>query len=116
MESASCKPVAAAGIARDAHAPMAVGAEGLLLMAAHTAGIVLPCRLGMHRQKVVGMNLARAHTAIVAVGAKIFAMATAAESAVIGGYLLVALEPVGGVRGVVKPSGRLEIPRVERGF
>lgn len=113
MESSSREPVAAARIARHAHAPVAVGAESLLLVAAHTAGIVLARRLGMHRKKVVGMNLARPDAAIMAVGAKILAVATAAESAVVCGNLLVALQPIGGVRRVVQPPRRLKIARRE---
>src|SRR6185503_6927982 len=63
VEAAAGEAVAARRGAGDAGAAVAVRADRLLLMARDAARVVLPRRLRVHREPVVGVDLARAHLA-----------------------------------------------------
>ena len=95
----------------DADAHVAVEAEALLAVAA-LALLRLHARLdGVHVQVVVRVDAARAHAAVVAVGAEVLLVAVGAELRVVGGDRLVALDEVGRVLGVVQPARRQERAR-----
>jgi len=80
---------------------MAAQAERLLAVAAGAFLLILAGRDWVHVEPIVRVNAARADSAVVAVGAVLFAVAVGAKAAVIARDLLVAKDPIWTVPGVV---------------
>ena len=116
MEAAARKAVGTGGIARDAHATMAIGAKTLQVVAADAARVVLARRLGVQGDPIVGMHVARTNSAIVAIVAPFAGVATGTELAVGSCNALVACQPVWRVGGTMEPLRRLQRPGRELGL
>ena len=97
----------------DAGALMAGQAKGLLAVAARAFLLVFARRDGMHRDEVVRVHIARTHAAVVTIGAILFAVAIAAEAAVVAGDEFVPIQPIRTVARIMEPSRRRERAGVE---
>src|SRR5262249_53738064 len=102
---AAVHAVAGGAAHRDPHPLVARHAEGLLAVAAGAALRLLTCLDGMHRKVIVGMDVARAHTTVVTVGAKLLFVAVGAELRVIRGHEAVPFYEVRRMPRVVEPAG-----------
>jgi len=89
-------------------------AKGLLLVAARAARVVLARGHRVLAQEVVGVNLARAHVAVVAADAEPLLMAGRAEFTVVPRDALVALDEVRAVAGVIQPRRRKQLAARKR--
>ena len=101
METPAFDEVADGTALGDACSLVTRKAERLLLMAARAARAVLARRLGVQRQEVVRMRLARAHATVVAISAVLLAVAIGAEATVVAGNDLVPFDPIRSVTRIV---------------
>lgn len=100
----------------DAETLMATEAEVLLLVAA-LASLSCHARFDrVHRDVVVRVDGAWAHSAIVTIGAEVFFVAVRAKLRIVRGDHLVPLDEIGRVLRVVHPARRLHLARREHGF
>jgi hypothetical protein len=94
MKAASLAEVLERSALCDTHALVTGQTKRLLLVAARAARAVLPRRERVHGKKVVWMNVARSHAPVVAIGARLLAMAVATETTVVSGNQLVPSQPI----------------------
>ena len=109
METPAFDEVADGTALGDACSLVTRKAERLLLMAARAARAVLARRLGVQRQEVVRMRLARAHATVVAISAVLLAVAAGAKTAVVSGDRAVPHDPIGPVARIFEPARRHEL-------
>src|SRR6187549_1152168 len=93
----------------DPGALVARQAKRLLLMTARAAGTVLSRRNGVHGEKIVRMHEPWPHAAVVAVGARFFAVTIGTEATVIARDALVPSQPIWPVLRVLHPLRRQQL-------
>ena len=101
VETAALGQIAERTGHRDAHALVAAQAKRLVPMAAGTFLLVFAGGHGVHAEPIIGVDLARSDSTIVAIGARLFAVTVGAEAAVVAGHDLVPFDPIRTVTRIV---------------
>ena len=116
MEAAAIREVPVGTAERDACALVAADAEGLRVVAATAARVVLARGDRVEAEPIVRVYFARANPPVVAVRAALRGVAVGAEGPIVRRRLTVTLPPVGVVRSAFEPARRQQWSSVELGL